>query len=190
MHRQIIRRAWWKSALVKSFVRPSVFILGTLVLALAIYAVVMKGPATAIEGVKSGLLLFAEIFPNLILGFLLAGLAQMLVPRDFVVKYAGENSGVTGYLLATGIGACTPGGPFFQFPLVAALWKAGAGVGQITSYLTAWALLGFQRILIYEGPMMGWRYTSSRVLASLIAPPLMGFLTSWIFRTLHSAGPS
>lgn len=165
-------------------------ILGTLVLALGTFALLARGPATAWEGVKGGMFLFRDILPNLVLGFLLAGLAQVLIPRDLVAKYAGEDSGLRGYLVAMGIGAFTPGGPFLQFPLVAALWKAGVGIGQITSYLTAWALLGFQRILIYEGPLMGWRYASSRILASLIAPPLVGYLASWIFRTLHSAAPS
>lgn len=170
---------------VKPFARPSVLILGVLVLGLTLFAIFARSPAVAWEGLGGGVSLFFEILPNLVLGFLLAGLAQELLPRDWVAKYAGEDSGITGYLLATGIGACTPGGPFFQFPLVAALWKAGAGVGQITAYITAWALLGFQRVIIYEGPMMGWRYASARLATNLIAPPILGYMTGWVYRTIH-----
>jgi uncharacterized membrane protein YraQ (UPF0718 family) len=173
---------------IKPITRPSVLILGTLVLGLTLYAFFARGPVVAREGLSGGVALFFEILPNLVLGFLLAGLAQELLPRDFVAKYAGEDSGFTGYLLATGMGALTPGGPFFQFPLVAALWKSGAGVGQLTAYITSWALLGFQRIIIYEGPMMGWRYASARALTNLIAPPILGVLTCWLYRTLHGAG--
>jgi uncharacterized membrane protein YraQ (UPF0718 family) len=175
---------------VKNLTRPSVLILGTLVLVLLVYAMVGRSPAVAWEGLRGGAKLFLEILPNLILGFLLAGLAQEVVPRDWVVKYAGADSGLTGYLVATCLGACTPGGPFLQFPLVAGLWKAGAGVGQITSYISAWALMGFQRIIVYEVPMMGWRYASARYLSNLVAPPLLGFLTSWVFRALHGSGPA
>ena len=175
---------------VKSLTRTSVLILGTLVTALLVYAIVGRSPAVAWEGLRGGTRLFFEILPNLILGFLLAGLAQEVLPRDWVVKYAGEDSGLRGYLLATGLGACTPGGPFLQFPLVAGLWKAGAGVGQITSYISAWALLGFQRIIVYEVPMMGWRYASARYMSNLVAPPLLGFLTSWVFRAVNSGGPA
>jgi uncharacterized membrane protein YraQ (UPF0718 family) len=175
---------------IKPFTRTSVLILGTLLAGLTLYAIFARSPAVAWEGLGGGVALFFEILPNLVLGFLLAGMAQELLPRDWVVKYAGEDSGWKGYLLATGIGACTPGGPFFQFPLVAALWKAGAGVGQITAYITSWALLGFQRIIVYEGPMMGWRYASARAVTNLIAPPILGYMTGWLYQTLHGAGPS
>ena len=175
---------------VNPFRRTSVLILGALVLGLSGFAFFARSPAVAWEGLGGGVALFFQILPNLVLGFLLAGLAQELLPRDFVAKYAGEDSGATGYLLATGLGALTPGGPFFQFPLVAALWKSGAGVGQLTAYLTAWVLLGFQRVVIYEGPMMGWRYAFARVLTCLVAPPILGSMTGWVYRSLHSAGPS
>ena len=37
--------------------------------------------------------------------------------------------GMKGILIASAAGAISPGGPFINFPLVAALYQAGAGVG-------------------------------------------------------------
>lgn len=176
--------------LVNPFKRQSVLIIGTLVVLLSLYAWFGRSPAVAWDGWAGGIKLFFQILPNLILGFLMAGLAQELLPRDIVAKYAGEESGLPGYLIATMMGALTPGGPFFQFPFVAALWKAGAGVGQITAYVTAWALLGFQRVVVWEGPVMGWSYTSARFLTNLIAPTILGYLTGWVYRGLHGTGPT
>jgi uncharacterized membrane protein YraQ (UPF0718 family) len=145
-----------------------------------------KSPTLAWEGLSGGVRLFFQILPNIMVGFLLGGLVQVLLPQDLVAHYTGEGSGLRGLLLATGVGAITPGGPFVQFPLVASLWKAGTGVGPITAYLVSWALLGFQRILVYEGPIMGWSYAWARILASLFAPLAVGGLTGWLYRLLNA----
>src|SRR5574341_822188 len=135
-------------------VKVSLIILGSLLLLLVAVAAA-RSPVLAWEGLSGGVRLFLEILPNIAIGFLLGGMVQVLLPQDLVAHYAGEDSGLRGLLLATGIGAITPGGPFVQFPLVATLWKAGTGVGPITAYLVSWALFGFQRILVYEGPILG-----------------------------------
>ncbi len=163
----------------------SVLVLAVIVAALIVYAHWTRGPAVVAEGILGGFKLFGGLLPNLILGFVLAGLAQVLVPRDLIAQYAGEESGLSGMMFATVVGALTPGGPFVQFPLVAALWKAGSGVGQITAYLTAWSLMGFQRTLIYEWPLMGWRYATARYVTCLIVPTGVGYVAAWVYRQLE-----
>jgi len=152
--------------------------------ALATGYALYKDPNLAWQGAKGAGLLFWEVLPNLVAGFLLAGMVQVLLPRDLVAAYAGEDSGWTGLSIATLAGAMTPGGPFVQFPLVASLWKAGTGVGPITAYITAWSLMGFQRVLVWEAPFMGWRYVTARLLGSAAIPFITGIITTWIFRRL------
>ena len=146
-----------------------------------------QSPVLAWEGLSGGTRLFFEILPNIIIGFLLGGLVQVLLPQHLVAHYAGEDSGLRGLLIATGVGAITPGGPFIQFPLVASLWRAGTGVGPITAYIVSWALLGFQRIMVYEGPILGWKFVWARVAASLLAPAIIGYLTSILYRHLNGS---
>ena len=156
-----------------------------LVLALAATGIALyKSPDLAWQGARGAGLLFWEVLPNLVLGFLLAGMVQVLLPQDLVARYAGEDSGWTGLGIATLAGAMTPGGPFLQFPLVASLWKAGTGVGPITAYITAWSLMGFQRVLVWEAPFMGWRYVTARLLGTTAIPFLAGILTTWIYRRM------
>jgi uncharacterized membrane protein YraQ (UPF0718 family) len=98
--------------------------------------------------------------------------------------WAGEGSGMKGLTLATAAGALTPGGPFVQFPLIASLWQAGAGVGPVTAYLISWTLIGINKLFIWEVPVMGWRYTLAKTVACLAAPILIGWFTAWIYQRM------
>ncbi len=152
--------------------------------AIAAAAAWYKSPSLAWEGALSGGRMFLAIIPLMLVGILLGSMVQVLLPRELVAAYAGEESGLVGLLIATVAGAATPVGPFVAFPLVASLWKAGTAVGPLISYLTAWALLGFHRILIYEGPIMGWRFALVRILSVLLAPILAGLIATWLYRLL------
>jgi len=107
------------------------------------------------------------IVPLFAAGLLLAGLVQQLVPRDRVKGWLGTASGWRGLLLAVGIGIITPGGPFTSFPLVVALAEAGADIGVLVAYLTAWSTLGLNRILVWEIQLLGPDFVALRVAASL-----------------------
>ena len=145
----------------------------------------LKSPALAYQGGSAAVRLFFSILPGMLAGFLLGGLIQVLLPRDLVAAWAGEGSGLRGLGVATLAGAITPGGPFLQFPLVASLWKAGAGIGPMVAYICSWMLLGMQRILVYEAPILGWRMTSARIMVCLAAPILLGGLAGWLYRRLY-----
>lgn len=153
--------------------------LGALAL-LATAAAYYKSPALAGEGFRSAWRMSQTILPALAIGMVLGGMVQVLLPRELVAAYAGEDSGLTGLIIATVAGAITPGGPFIAFPLVASLWKAGTGMGPLVAYLSAWSLLGLYRMLIYELPILGARFVLVRVLTIGAVPILAGFIAGWI----------
>jgi len=76
----------------------------------------------------------------------------------------------------------TPGGPFSQFPLVASMWKMGAAPGPLAAYLTSWALLGVNRVIVYEWPFMGPTFTTIHLATCLVAPPAIGLVVAFIFK--------
>lgn len=117
--------------------------------------------------------LLLRLPPALLAGVFLAA----LVPEQQVVTVLGGASGVPGILLATLIGGFLPGGPMIAFPLGLALLEAGMGVAQMVTLITAWSVLAVHRLLVFEGPMMGWRFTALRLLASAPLAPAAGFLT-------------
>ena len=143
-----------------------------------------KGPSIALVGLKSGGNLFLDILPAMVLAFIAAGMIMQVLPRDLLTKWLGEDSGARGLIIATVAGAVTPGGPFIQFPIVAALYKAGAGVAPIITYIAAWSLLGMNRFLIYEIPMLGPKLSITRMLVSLIFPVIIGWITKVLLARL------
>ncbi len=161
----------------------SIAILGTLVAGLTVVALVRGGATLAWAGAQEGLQLLLSVAPQLLLGFLLAGLVTVLVPSEVIGRVVGEESGLTGVVIATAAGIITPGGPFLQFPLVAALARAGAGVGPMAAYLTAWSLLGVNRALVWEIPVLGAPFTATRWLVSLAVPIVIGMAIPLVLRS-------
>jgi uncharacterized membrane protein YraQ (UPF0718 family) len=140
-----------------------------------------KSPATALEGLKSGGKLFWDILPAMIFAFIAAGMMLHVLPRDLLTRWLGEDSGFTGLIIAGIAGSITPGGPFIQFPLVAALYKSGAGIAPLMTYISAWSLIAIQRFFVYEVPMLGLKLSVVRILVSAIFPILIGIVTKFIY---------
>lgn len=170
----------------RSLLGTSEAVLLALVLALSGYAVVTGGTPQLLQAaVETGDLL-SDVWLALLLGFLLAGFVAVLLPSKLVARYLGAESGLTGLLLATLFGALTPGGPYVQFPLVAALHKSGAGPGPLAAYLTSWNLLPLHRTLVWELPFLGAPFTIARLLTSLAVPVVIGLGVPLLLRVAAS----
>ncbi len=72
-------------------------------------------------------------------------------------------------------GALTPGGPVVGFAIGATALKAGAGTAQVVSYVVAWALFAFHRVVLFELPAMPPRAVWIRAAVSLPLPLVAGF---------------
>lgn len=120
--------------------------------------------------------------PRVLAGLIGAGFMAELLPVDQVERLFGAGSGVGGVLLATALGAATPGGPFVAFAIGAAALKAGAGWAPLMAYVTCWSAINLNRAIAYELPMMGRKFTLLRgaislplgVVLGLIVLPLQG----------------
>ena len=136
----------------------------------------LKGEAVFMETLRGDLNLLLKILPRIFAAILIAGFIQVLLPRDLVSKWIGEESGMKGILIASCAGIVMPGGPMTSFPLVAALYASGADRGALVAYVTAWSLLGLQRILTWELPFMGPEFVIMRVLVTLFMPIMAGMI--------------
>lgn len=160
----------------------AIVIVGSLVLLLTGIALWQGGPGRAGEGYLRGAELALSVLPQIALGFALAGLITVVVPSDLIARWIGEGSGVQGIVIATVAGILTPGGPFLQFPLIAALGQGGAGIGPLGAYLTAWSLVGLNRTIVWEIPLMGTSFTAARWVISIAAPIVVGLLMPPVLR--------
>ena len=134
------------------------------------------GPDTFKEAFAKDFDRLLSILPRVIAALTLAGFIWILMPRDRFSKLVGRYSGFTGLVLAEIAGIITPGGPVSAFPFLAIIGKAGADRGIMVTYITSWALLGIQRLFVWDLPFMGADITATRFLVSLPLPIIAGLI--------------
>jgi len=83
----------------------------------------------------------------------------------------------------------TPGGPSAAYSLLAVLAVSGADRGPLVTYITAWALLGMQRILIWDVPFMGPEFAILRFVVCLPLPIVAGLIARQLPLTLRVIDP-
>jgi uncharacterized membrane protein YraQ (UPF0718 family) len=134
------------------------------------------------EGLRSGWQMGWQILPLLVIAFAMAGLVQVVIPTELTAQWIGTEAGAKGLFLASILGAVTPGGPMTSFPIVLALYKAGADIAPIAAFIFSWSIVGVHRMIIWEMPLMGPKFTFSRLAAGILLPPILGLLTKFIYQ--------
>ena len=155
-------------------VNISIIVLCAMLIAMVVIALKLQGWSGVSTGFLASGRLFKTVGVQLILGFLLAGFIQVVIPSHIISAWMGEGSGFRGLLVGTVAGAVAPGGPFVQFPLLAALHRSGAALGPIAAFITAWSVIPVMRTMIYEIPLLGMPFTVARYSLSLLLPVVMG----------------
>ncbi len=140
-----------------------------------------KGGGEHALGLKVTWELLIEIAPMLIFSFIVAGMVQVLIPQEIVSKWVGAESGFRGILIGTAIGSITPSGPFVSMPIAAGFMRAGASIGTVVAFMTAWSLLGIGRMPMEIG-IMGWQFTLTRIASGVfVFPVIAGLLANLVF---------
>ena len=164
---------------------PAVIILVFTVLLYAVAAAMLGAAARHRDGRAKAAAVeawgdFLRLIPRLAVGVIGSGYLARALPQDIVVSLLGPKSGIAGLVIACVSGALTPGGPVVGYSLGSAAIKAGAGLPQIVAYVTAWSLYTFNRVLIWELPIMPKRFVWLRLLVSLPLPFLAaGLIMVW-----------
>jgi len=162
----------------------STMLIPTLVMALlAICLVVVgfaKGKGQHVEGTKLAMDMVVQILPLLCCALVVAGMVQVLVPKESLSRWIGEEAGLRGIFVGTLAGALTPGGPYVSLPLAAGFVRSGAGVGTMVAFLTGWSLWAFARIPMEVG-VLGWKFTLIRFSSTFLLPPVAGLVAHLVF---------
>ena len=135
------------------------------------------------EALTNGIRLFARFGAVIFISFLAVGLAETLMPRDWVSGALGEESGWKGLVVATLAGLITPAGPYISMPLAAGMLRSGAAPATIVAFLSAWSLLAIHRLVAWEIPILGVAFALTRWTLCLALPVLAGALARIIFRS-------
>lgn len=138
------------------------------------YAII--GPQAFESAVASDRRLLAELLPRVVAAQLAAGFVWILVPRERMSAFLNRHRGHGGLALAAVAGIITPGGPASAFPFLAILAGAGADRGILVAYITSWALLGMQRMIVWDIGFMGLEFSLTRFVISLPLPIVAGLI--------------
>ncbi len=139
----------------------SLVILLVLVVCLSVFAGI-KDHTLPLEGLYASGRLFGSVWIELLLGFLIAGLLEVLVSPAEITAWLGTESFTRGILIGWLAGLAIPGGPYLLFPIAAKLRAAGAAPGVLIALITAKSLVSPIRMLTYEAPLLGWPLTLVR----------------------------
>jgi uncharacterized membrane protein YraQ (UPF0718 family) len=167
--------------------RSSMFIptliMGTIALVLFTVTTV-QGNGQNISGLKSAMQMTVQILPLLIFAFIVAGYVQVLIPKELLSKWVGEESGLRGIIVGTLAGGLTPGGPYVSLPIAAGLLKSGAGMGTMVAFVTSWSLYAVARLPMDIG-ILGVRFTVIRLISIVIFPPIAGILANILSKHIN-----
>lgn len=87
-----------------------------------------------INSVTSNILQMLSVLPPIML---MLGLMDVWVPREKLMKYMGNKSGVIGIILAMLIGSVAAGPMYASFPFTAVLIKKGAKFSNVIIFMNA-----------------------------------------------------
>jgi hypothetical protein len=159
---------------VTAIVSVVIGILLWLLVAVLAFIAAVRSKALFREGAFEGGRDFLVLIPRIVIGVVGSGYIAAVMPQELIADWIGPGSGVLGILIATIIGAATPGGAVVGFAIGAAALKSGAGAPQVIAYSTAWSLYTIQRLLNWEIHMMAPRFVWLRAAVSFPLPILAG----------------
>ena len=98
--------------------------------------------------------------------FILIGLFEVWVKKETVERHLGEGSLFMGYVWAILLAGSTVGGLYVAFPVAFTLYKKGAKLSVIFTYVSAAAVYRIP-MTVFEASFMGVKFTVIRLLVSL-----------------------
>jgi uncharacterized protein len=149
------------------------------VVALSTLAYHQGGMPLVLTGLKTGGILLVEITPLLAAAFLLAGLIQVMVPREFIERWLGRGAGVKAVLLGAVAGALVPGGPYISYPIAASFFIEGAEIGTVMAFIAAKNVWTLTRLPM-EVALLGVSVTFLRYIITFPIPIIVGLLANLI----------
>jgi uncharacterized membrane protein YraQ (UPF0718 family) len=109
--------------------------------------------------------------------FVLLGLLDVWVPRETMIKYMGEGSGLKGVLLAIFIGSAAAGPLYGAFPVTAVFMKKGVKFMNILIFIGAWSTTKIPMFL-FEMTALGSKFAIARLLIDIPGIIIIAFILS------------
>ncbi len=107
--------------------------------------------------------------------FILLGLLDVWVPKQTMVKFMGDKSGIKGILLALLIGSAAAGPLYGAFPVAAVFMRKGVKFTNILIFLGAWSTTKIPMFL-FEVASLGAVFAVTRLLIDIPGIIIIAYL--------------
>lgn len=128
----------------------------------------------AIDTVKFSFKEMITILPPI---FILMGLMDVWVPKDTMVRFMGENSGIVGILLSFLLGSAAAGPLYGAFPIAAVFMRKGVKFTNILIFIGAWSTTKFPMIL-FEIASMGTTFAMTRFIVNIFGILFIAYIVN------------
>lgn len=109
--------------------------------------------------------------------FILLGLLDVWVPKETMIKYMGEGSGLKGVILAILIGSAAAGPLYGAFPVAAVLMKKGVKFSNVLIFLGAWSTTKIP-MFMFELTSLGAKFAFTRLAVDIPGIIIIAFILS------------
>lgn len=160
--------------LIKRYRTVFFVLIGVVILTLFNYPLGMKALSITAYSFKEMILVIPPVF-------ILLGLLDVWIPKETMVKYMGEKSGLKGILLAIFIGSAAAGPLYGAFPVAAVFMKKGVKFSNVLIFIGAWSTTKIP-MLLFEVASLGTKFAVTRLLIDI--PGII--IIAWILSALTS----
>jgi len=109
--------------------------------------------------------------------FILLGLLDVWVPRETMMKYMGDRSGLAGILLAFFLGSAAAGPLYAAFPAAGMFMKKGVKFLNVLVFIGAWSTTKIPMFL-FELSALGTAFAVTRLLVNIPGIILIAYVLS------------
>jgi len=155
-------------ALLKRYRAFIIVLLSIVVLTLVNFDIGYKAISVSAYTLKEMLLVLPPIF-------VLLGLLDVWVPKETMVKYMGEGSGLKGIALSIFLGSATAGPLYGAFPVAAVFMKKGVKFSNILIFIGAWSTTKIPMFL-FELSALGIKFALVRLLLDIPGIIIMAYI--------------
>lgn len=113
--------------------------------------------------------------------FVLLGLLDVWVPRETMVKFMGEGSGLKGALLALLLGSAAAGPLYAAFPVAGVFMRKGAKFSNVILFLGAWSTTKVP-LVAFETAALGPVFSMTRLAMSIVGISLIAFVVNKVMK--------
>lgn len=149
-----------------------IFFIIVLTALIAVLIINLKTGLRALNVIGFSFKEMALILPPL---FILLGLLDVWVPKEKMMRYMGEGSGIKGIILAIIIGSVAAGPLYAAFPVAAALMRKGVKFTNILIFIGAWSTTKVP-MLLFETSALGARFAMTRLAIDIIGIIIIAYV--------------